>query len=74
MRRDSGMSQDEQRNRATFAARQTRASAPTADAERKEHAEERELPPGEPVKPVENPAGLPTEVPEGPGPRHGDQR
>jgi hypothetical protein len=46
----------------------------SADSERTYHAEERELPPGEPVKPVENPAGLPTEVPEGPGPRHGDQR
>jgi len=45
-----------------------------ADAERKKHAEERELAPEGLVEAVENPAGDRVSVPKGPGSRQGDQR
>ena len=45
-----------------------------AATERKEHAEERELPPETPVEPVERPEDVQAAAAEGPGPRHGDQR
>ena len=45
-----------------------------AASERKEHAEERELPPEIPVEPVANPEGAQAAGPYAPGSRFGDQR
>jgi hypothetical protein len=45
-----------------------------AATERKEHAEERELPPEIPVEAVESPGDVRSAAAEAPGTRHGDQR
>jgi hypothetical protein len=68
------MSRDKERYRENIADRQEQIREQKAEAERKEHAEERELPPDEPVAaadmiPDERPSDPPA-----PGLRSGDQR
>ena len=68
------MTEAKDHNRDNVENRRERIPEQKADAERKKHAEERELAPEVLVEAVENPADDRVSVPKGPGSRQGDQR
>ena len=68
------MTKAKDHNRENVEGNQEQIPEQKAEAERKKHAEERELAPEDLVEAVENPADDRVSVPKGPGSRQGDQR